>query len=390
VFAISQFRLLTAHYCLNQLSTAVAGGFVGAYLLNRGFSLPQALAAYAVVLLTRFGLRFFALSVVRRLGYRGAMILGAGLWALQFGPLLRADEPVWLAAWVLVVSVAESLYWPVYHAAAAVTGGGASRGRELGIRTALGTIVGVVGPLLGGFLLQRFGPAVDFGLAALVSAASALPIVLLGPIPAGPVPTVRESLRAMDLPGTITFAADGWMTSGLGLAWPMVLFLSLGAHFEALGLANAVAGLFGAGASLICGRAIDRGGRDRYLVVVSCGLLSAFALRACVSWSPLAGSIANASGAALMGLYAPVVMSVLYERAKSSGAAYRFHFAAEAGWDMGAASGCLAGAAVAWFTSVPSLALVPGALGVAVIYAGVRAQSHRLDVGSLAAEPVPS
>ena len=55
------------------------------------------------------------------------------------------------------------------------------------------------------------------------------------------------------------------------------------------------------------------------------------------------------------------------------GAAYRFHFAAEAGWDAGAASGCLIAAALVWATAAPSLAVVPGALGVIVLYLSVRA-----------------
>ena len=370
----SQFRLLTAHYGLYQLSVSLAGGFVGAFLLKLGFSLPTALLAYAALLATRFGLRFLALAVVRRAGFRGAMALGAAIGATQFIPLLRAEEPIWLAAWLLIVSVAESLYWPVYHSAVAVTGAEGSRGRELGIRTAIGTLIGVVGPLVGGLVLERFGPMVDFNLAAVLSLASALPLCFMHRIPAGPVPTLGASMRGVDPAGFAAFAADGWMSSGLSLAWPMILFVSLGSHYEAFGMSNAVAGLAGAATGLVCGRAIDKGGRDRFLVLVCCALVLGFALRACASWSPLAGTIANASGAAVMGFYVPVLMSVIYDRAKLSGAAYRFHFAAEAGWDFGACTGCLMAALVAWATNVPSLAVLPAMLGVAAIYHCVRSR----------------
>ena len=371
---LGQFRLLTLHYALFQMSVALAGGYVGTYLIKLGFSLPAALIAYAGLLTARFGLRLISLGVVRRLGYRPAMALGAALIAMQFFPLMRADEPLWLIAWLAVVSMAESLYWPVYHSTAAVTGDEASRGRELGVRTALGALIGVVGPLLGGILLERFGPAVDFGIAAALCLLSAVPIMLLGTIPAGPVPTMRASMRGIDRSGIATFAADGWMSSGLALAWPMVLFTALGSHFEAVGLANAMAGLVGVATGLTCGRAIDRGHRDRYLLLV-CGLLVlGFALRAGASWSPIAATIANASGAAVAGLYVPVLMSALYDKAKQSRAAYQFHFAAEAGWDAGAAAGCVAGAIVAWATTVPSLAMLPASLGVWAILRCVRGQ----------------
>ncbi|MBP2295791.1 MFS transporter [Azospirillum rugosum] len=372
---LSQFRLLTLHYGFYQLAAALAGGFVGAYLLKLGFSLPTALLAYAALLTCRFGLRLVALSAARRLGFRTTIMLGAGLAAAQFLPLMKAGEPLWFAVWLLIVSLAESLYWPVYHAAAAVTGGEGSRGRELGIRTAVGALVGVLGPLAGGFLLERFGPTVDFGIAAALALASVLPLTALRAIPAGPVPSLRESVRAIDRAGILTFAADGWMASGLAMAWPMVLFGSLGSHYESFGIANAAAGVAGAAAGLVCGHAIDRGERDRCLALVCLALALGFALRACASWSPLAATIANATGAAIAGFYTPVVMSTVYDQAKRSGAAYRFHFAAEAGWDAGAVAGCLAAAAVAAVTVAPSLSLLPAALGVAAVYWCVRGQA---------------
>jgi uncharacterized membrane protein len=191
-------------------------------------------------------------------------------------------------------------------------------------------------------------------------------------IDAGSIPSLRESVAAVDCAGALTFAADGWLASGLALAWPMVLFLALGSAYEAFGAANAAAGLVGAAAGIVCGRAIDRGGRDRFLLLVCGALACSLALRALASWSPLAGTIAHASGAAVMCLYVPVLMSVVYDRAKQSGAAYHFHFAAEAGWDVGAALGCLVAAVTAWATAVPSLAVLPAALGVWAFHRCVR------------------
>jgi hypothetical protein len=190
-------------------------------------------------------------------------------------------------------------------------------------------------------------------------------------------------MGALDRRAILAFTADGWMASGLHLAWPMVLFLVLGSHYESFGFANAIAGLAGAGGAWLCGRAIDTGGRDRYLALVSLALVAGFALRAAAGWSPIAATIANATGAAVMGVYIPVLMSHIYDSAKRSGAAYHFHFAAEAGWDFGAATGCLVAAVVVLLTGAPSLAVIPGAFGILVLYVFVRRQP------TIAAAPAP-
>ena len=369
---LGSFRLLTFHYALYQLALAMAGGFVGAFLLRQGYTMPQALLAYAAQLAIRCALRFIGLGLVARLGYRRALLCGAIVASLQFPALLMAGDIAWFFVWLFIVSLAEALYWPVYHSAMAVTGAPASRGRELGVRSAVGAMVGVAGPLVGGLLLDSYGAGVDFGIAAALSFASVVPLAAMAEFSAGPVPDARNWLEGVDRAAVVAFAADGWMMSGLALAWPMALFLSLGSQYTAFGAANALAGIVGAGAGLLCGRAIDRGGRDRYLLVVSIALLFGFVLRAIAGWSPFAALLANATGAAVMALYVPVLMSVIYDRAKQSGAAYRFHFAAEAGWDAGAACGCLAAAALAHATDLPSLAVLPGALGVIALHRYIR------------------
>ncbi|MGE7413638.1 hypothetical protein [Methylobacterium tarhaniae] len=83
-------------------------------------------------------------------------------------------------------------------------------------------------------------------------------------------------------------------------------------------------------------------------------------------------------------------MSAIYERSKRSGAAYTFHLGAETGWDLGAVGGCLAGAATAALTAVPSLAILPASLGVVAMVACMRDRPARGDGPALAEEAVPA
>jgi hypothetical protein len=147
----------------------------------------------------------------------------------------------------------------------------------------------------------------------------------------------------------------------------MILFLSLGSRYEALGLANAGAGMAGAVAGLYSGAIIDRGSRARSVSWVLVALAGGIALRGAADWSPLAAATANVTGAAVMGFYVPILLSVMYAGAKRSEGAYAFHFAAEAGWDLGAAGGCFAAAAIAGAGGHSSLAVIPSCLAVFVL-----------------------
>ncbi len=384
--AVSQ-RLLILHFSLFQLGASLVGGFIGAFLLQSGFSLAAALACYAAYLAMRAVLRFASLELVRRTGYRCALVAGASLVGLQFLPLLHADRPLWLAAWMLCVAVGEALYWPIYHAATAVCGDSTTRGRQVGLRTTIGTLINVAGPLAGAALLTGCGPAATFGLAAGTTLLSTLPLSLLPAIPAGPVPSLRETLLAPDRLALATFAADGWLSSGLVIAWPMILFSALGSHYQALGAINAAAGLAGALVSWLCGRSIDRGRREVMLNAVCLLLAAGFALRAAAAWWPDAAAVASLTGAAVNALYVPVVMSLLYERAQRSGAAFSFHFAAEGGWDLGAVSGCLVAAALASACADASaLAVLPAVAGVSLVHRCVRI-GHRAAPRAVAALP---
>lgn len=225
-------------------------------------------------------------------------------------------------------------------------------------------------------------------MAACFAALSVVPLALLGPVPAGPVPTARESVRCADLVGTLAFAADGWICAGLGMAWPMVLFSAMGERYEALGATAALGAVVGAASGLVCGRCVDRGGRERMLPWAAAALAAAVALRAAEGWVPVGPGVVHAVGAAAGALWGPVLMSVLYDRARRSGSAYRYQLAAETGWDAGASLGCVAAAGTAWATGVPSLALLPALLGVVAVFACVRAAGDgRERAGAGAWEP---
>ncbi len=385
-----QFRLLTGHCVLWSLAMSLASGFIGAYLLRLGFSIATTILLYAVLLSVRLVMRTVTTPVIRWLGMRRAMLLGTVISSFQFLPLIRAEEPLWLGVWILIVSAGECIYWPIFHAATAMCGGDGNRGRQLAFRQLISTAISVVGPVAGGIVMTRLGSAAEFGVSTVLCVLSAAPLLWMAEIEVGRIPTVRQAWKAADRVGLWAFAADGWMCAGIGFAWPMILFATLGSSYDGFGWAGGAAGVAGALAGLVCGIAIDRGHRRTLSLGVTIALLIGVALRVASGWAPWAAVAANTIGAAIGGVYYPVLMSVVYDRAKRSGSAYQFHLSAEAGWDAGAILGCLATAAVACSGAPVTLALVPAAFGVLVLHRCVRAESRsvsRMDVTNRQALP---
>ena len=107
-------------------------------------------------------------------------------------------------------------------------------------------------------------------------------------------------------------------------------------------------------------------------------------LRAFSFGSPILSVVAALAGAAVPAFYIPVIMSVIYGRAKASGHAYGFHLTLEAAWDCGVVAGILVAACVAVWSPVPSLCVLPSVLGVAGVYACVSSAHPADDTAHLA------
>jgi hypothetical protein len=144
------------------------------------------------------------------------------------------------------------------------------------------------------------------------------------------------------------FVADGWISAGLTMIWPIALFQSLSESFTAFGGAMALAAVAGAASGLLLGRLIDRGGGPRAAWLAAGASALTLGLRALSVGHPVTAVIGNAAGALVPAFYVPTLMTAIYNQAKSSPCALRFHIASEGGWDAGAAAGCLLAAGLLW------------------------------------------
>ena len=381
-------NLLNLHYGIHAIALSGGGSFFAVYLLRSGLAVPSVLAALALILAGRFIIRPTIVPLAAKLGLRVLVIAGTCLTALQY-PLLAEVHGIGpaLFALCLVAALGDTFYWSSYHAYYAALGNHEHRGSELGAREALAALVGIVSPLLTGWVLVAFGPRVAFGVTGAVLLLAALPLLVT---PDVAVQRHAPGAFRAAIPGVKLFLADGWIAAGYYFVWQIALFLSLGESYVAFGGALALAALVGAIAGLFLGRLIDAG-HGQSAVLYALGVLAfTTILRAAAPGHALLAVIANALGALVVCLYIPTVMTAVYNQAKRSPCTLRFHVATEGGWDVGCAAGCLLAALLSAVGAPLSVALLTPLLGTAALFVMLRRYyaSHPFVAEIAAADPL--
>jgi DHA1 family inner membrane transport protein len=369
-FGNNAVNYLNLHYGIHSIALGGGGAFFMVYLLDSGVSAPAVFVSLAAILLGRFVVRPVVIGLSARFGLRRMVAAGTLMSAVQY-PLLAEVHGVGPALyWLIVVSaISDTVYWPTYHAYFAALGDDEHRGQQIGAREAIAAIVGVVSPLVTGWLLVAFGPRVAFGTTALVLLLAALPFLRTPDVKV--VPQSIGSLRAA-LPGALLFAADGWIAASYVFVWQIALFLSLGESLLGFGGALAVAALVGAVGGLLLGRHIDRGHGKRAVWYAFGPLAVIVVLRALAVGNALFAVVANALGSLTSCLYTPTLMTAMYTQGKHAPCTLRFHVVAEGGWDIGGASGLLVAALLSTLGAPLWVGILPALLGIAGMAAMLR------------------
>jgi DHA1 family inner membrane transport protein len=333
------------HYGIQVLAQGAGGIFFLVFLLRAGVSIPVTLSAQAAILAGRFFLRPAILPLAKRWGLKPMVVIGTFGIALHY-PLLAQVQGVdgWLLLLCIVAAIGEVFYWPSYNAYFAAIGDPEHRGQQISAREAMGSVVGIIAPLLGAWTLLTFGPHTMFAAVGLVQALAAVPLIGAPNVPVKAF--APNAFRAARL-GAILTTADGWFDAWYIIVWQIALFVSLSESLSAYGGAMALAALVGAGCGLLVGRHIDAGGGRRAVVIAYSTAALFVLLRASSTGSPWLAVTANALGALLWPLLSPTLGTPLYNISKASPCPLRFTIVTEAGWDVGGCSACLLAAGLA-------------------------------------------
>ncbi|HXQ16751.1 MAG TPA: MFS transporter [Caulobacteraceae bacterium] len=354
------------HYAIQALAQGAGGTLVLAFLLHAGVPVPMTFIWLAGIIAGRFVLRPLILPIGKRWGLKPLVIAGALLTAVQFPIYAEVHGLGWpLLASAVLGAVASTLYWPSYHAYFASLGDAEHRGHQVGAREAVATVIGIVAPLIGAWLLLNAGARWMFGAVAVVQALSAAPLLFAPNVmPPRDAPGAFRAARE----GIALFLVDGWQGACIYYVWQVALFISLGSSIGAFGGALALAAFVGAVLTAFFGRHIDRGG-GRRTAVLACIVTVALVIAQASAFGHLWLAVAaNALGSIANALIIPAISTPLYNLSKASPCPFRYNIATEGAWDIGCGSGLLTAAAISALGGSLSLAILTGLPAVGGVF----------------------
>jgi DHA1 family inner membrane transport protein len=344
-FSNTNINRLAVHTTLHELANSLSGVFSAVYLLRIGLSPASIFLIFAAIYGLRFALRPMAFIIVPVLGLRWTLVLGTVLIAGQYQLLGFVDAiGVELALYCAAAASGQVLYWTCYHTFFSTLGDAEHRGSQVGVRQVFIAAAGIVGPAVGGIVLTTFGPLAAFGAAAVTEAAAALPLIRMTEPPMARIAPRGSYAAAKN--SILLFTTDAWIFSSSFWAWHIVMFQAIGQRYDMFGGVMAVATLAGAIGGMLLGRMIDLG-HMRRVAWLNAGLMATglLARALCGPQADIVVAVAILS-ALIGGLYVPVLMTTIYNQAKQAPCAFRFQFAIEGGWDIGAILLCVTAAAI--------------------------------------------
>lgn len=233
-----------------------------AALIFATFPLGQLLAALA------------AAGLVERLGRRPVMMIAAAMLAVATLAFSLATGTELLALARFAQGVAAGLVWTAGIAAISDSFPIDELGFRIGLAETAGGALGLLGPVIGGALVDAFGTDATFALAAVLPALGLIPVLFMPETRRGPAdaPALLPALRRLSAEpkARVAFASLGGVAAVLALVEPL-LPLDLD---DRLGLSSLAIGLvFGAGLLAyfalvpVAGRWSDRRGRRLPLIL---------------------------------------------------------------------------------------------------------------------------
>ncbi|PLX21739.1 hypothetical protein C0584_01385 [Candidatus Parcubacteria bacterium] len=188
----------------------------------------------------------FGVKYLNKIGLNNSLRISIVFWCLFYIVLFNVDKNIhlYLSLSIVVLTLLRMMFWIPYHVDIAEFTDKRDRGKEVSILWGARTILGVIMPVVAGFLLAKFSFNFVFVLAMIIYASALIPFIKLPEIDEKYSWGYLETFKKCFAPETkkVFFAnmANGAENAVGLIIWPIFIFLALDGDFLKVGVISSL------------------------------------------------------------------------------------------------------------------------------------------------------
>lgn len=183
---LGAFPELAINRLLAMCAEVIIGVFFPIFLYEFfGLNLQWTLFWFAANYLVRAPTLIIAAKIFSKTGLVASMLIGSLFWiityCIAFFLNIAPEFHPWIFLGLMIASISlnEGFYWAPFHVDFAQFSSRKHRGKQIGIFYALQRLIGMLGPIIGGFLIATFSYGVAFAVGVGCIVASMIPLSFL-------------------------------------------------------------------------------------------------------------------------------------------------------------------------------------------------------------------
>ncbi|HMR55098.1 MAG TPA: MFS transporter [Candidatus Doudnabacteria bacterium] len=309
---------LYASTAIGNLAQAIITLFEPIFLYQAvGLSVTQVLLFMAAVYAIYIVLIPLGGKIAAKYGYAHSIFFSIPFQILFWLSLIGAQyNEYFLYLAPVLFAIQKTLFWPAWHATLARYAHNTQMAREFSFMYAIMSLMQILGPMVGGFLILFFGSNSIFIIGSLIYGCSAIPLMWTGEVFA---PRVYRYKQTWEMYKKYPARFLGYFGFGEELlvltVWPIFIYFIV-QNYQDLGSFVTVATLVGTGLALLVGTYADKHSKRRVLRIGNIFYLISWVARVPIA-SLFGAFLVDGFSRAAKGMVFIPMAAVTYERAET-------------------------------------------------------------------------
>jgi len=244
-------------YGFRSLALSLISIFIPIYLIKMGYSIQTVILMYALVYAIFVLLIIPVAKFCTKFGPKHSMVLSVIFTVLFYLMLYSLETYNWSIYLIAVIGGIEiSFFWTGYHLHLAKASDRENRGKEIGFLSITASLVGIFGPMLGGFIVLVFGFHIAFLIVIGILLLSAIPL-LMSQDTHEPFEFHFKDLNDLKFKEFLGYFGIGAEFVVGAIIWPIYIFFFILNNFVLLGSVSSLSMLFSMISMYVAGRLSD-------------------------------------------------------------------------------------------------------------------------------------